>query len=180
MLPKSSGFSEDDFLIEDYFDKEYISATINEIIGEYKSINKVPKDIRESLKSRLSKPEKMQNYKKEDFNNFRVLLDQLNAIVLSANTSNRVEVAQINLSTNQIKIFADYKPRGHEKNHYEAIFDKTDGSVFYDGIKYDSANKAMRHIRESAGGTRNESAKKFWKYKDGSGSTKCLSDLLKS
>lgn len=178
MLPKSDGFSEDDFLIEDYFDKEYISATINEIIGEYKSINKVPKDIRESLKSRLSKPEKMQNYKKEDFLNFKVLLDQLNEIVSSANPSNLVEVAQINLTTNQIKIFADYAPRGHEKKHYDAIFDKTDKSVFYNGERYPSANKTMKNIRLSAGGNRFANAKKFWKYKDESSKVRYLFELL--
>jgi predicted ATP-dependent endonuclease of OLD family len=166
MLPKPNGFSEDDFIIEAYFDKVYISATINKIIGEYKSISKVPKDIKDSLKSRLSKPEKLQNYKKEDFNNFKVLLEQLSEIILAVNPSNIVEAAALILPANQINIFADYAPRGQDKVRYKAIFDRTDKSVTYNGNKYISADKAMRAIRESVGIKTGQRAGLFWKYQN--------------
>jgi hypothetical protein len=68
------------------------------------------------------------------------------------------------LSATQLNIFADYVPRGQDKVHYDAIFDRIDKSVTYNGNKYVSADKAMRAIRESVGIKTGQRAGFFWKY----------------
>lgn len=95
-----------------------------------------------------------------------------------ATLSSAVERAQTRLRNYQINIFADYAPRGQPKVRYPAIFNKNDKSVAYDGVTYQSANKAMRAIRESVGIKAGQRAGLFWKYLDDASNTKHLSDLL--
>lgn len=194
MLPKLDGFSEDDFLIEDYFKKEHITQSIHKIIGEYKSVNKVPRDIRESLKSHLSKSDKMQAYTKSDLEGFDTLLKLLNEI-LGVSVSGSANIGSTDIqgnnvavsSLNVIEIFKEYKPRGQAHTFsFTARYSKISGEVselkkdsieLEIGRKYKSPNQAMIAARESVNVNNGPKAGVYWKYKDENGTERLLDNL---
>ena len=192
-LPQPGHISDSNYMIEDYFPIEKKSNIATKLLNNFKTTCNFkidPKKIKEKIN------EEYKNYTEDDFQEFKKLFDLINEIVNLNNTTPAYEQAalfpqplaqitndNINSSpslapSNQIKIFANYAPRGHEKEHYDAIFDRTDKSVFYNGERYSSANKTMKNIRLAAGGNRFANAKKFWKYRDESGKVRYLFELL--
>jgi predicted ATP-dependent endonuclease of OLD family len=157
MLPKPNGKdlgNDSQYEIEDYFPLDDMrSIVIDRLKNDCKLIKNfnIKKD---TVKEHLAK--KIDGFSADKFNHFSSLLTVLKSTV-------DLDVSNL-LSATQLNIFADYVPRGQDKVHYDAIFDRIDKSVTYNGNKYVSADKAMRAIRESVGIKTGQRAGFFWKY----------------
>lgn len=79
-LPKTTNYSSDDFLIEDYFSelmkKEIVQSFIDEI-GD--GFNSIPKDLKQKVKDKLFSD--LDTYDKTNMEGFHVLLDKLCGII---------------------------------------------------------------------------------------------------
>lgn len=79
-LPKVSGFSKEDFVIEDYFSqslkKNIAQSILDNSGGEF---NELPKDVKQSVKERLAKD--IDSYDSTTMQGFKVLLDKLCNII---------------------------------------------------------------------------------------------------
>ena len=80
MLPKTAGYSETDFTIEDYFDLEYkkqiAKQKIDECGGYFK---KIPKDIRQNIKDTLRN--QIDVYSAAEMEGFSILIDKILGII---------------------------------------------------------------------------------------------------
>ncbi|TXI93816.1 MAG: DUF4357 domain-containing protein [Neisseriales bacterium] len=190
-----------DFTVENLLPLQKYEESYKEVINTHnftmQKIDDTLADIQKRVKGMLA--DKSNSFSKSDFVEFKKLFDIVNEIAdlnnstpigvhidvvksLEPQSNSNIQNSLIIPANNQLNIFADYGPRGHPRNRYDAIFDKTDKSVLYNGEKYSSANQAMVFIRKEAnngasiGGVQ---AGVFWKYLNEDGAPRPLSDFLK-
>lgn len=173
-LPKPSHISDSNYMIEDYFPIEKKTRIATELISKMKTTRNFKIDYKK-IKKKIH--EDYINYSVEDFKEFEKLFDiikeiiNLNAVKLENinNTSTQLNTQENPAEDSNIKIFNTYNG-----NKYEAYFNKNTKKVTYDGVEYDTANKAMFFVRHGKSGVQ---AGKFWKYQDNDGGIKHLDNL---
>ena len=79
-LPKTIGYAENDFVIEDYFTEQYKKSIVQSYVNAMKTtLNSLPKDLRQSVKEALSKS--LDSCDRNTLAGFKVLLDKLCDII---------------------------------------------------------------------------------------------------
>ena len=85
MLPKTAGYTELDFTIEDYFSLDYKKKIAKDKIDESGGFfKKLPKDLRQNVKDALGK--NMKEYQANDMANFAILIDKIINILNGTDT----------------------------------------------------------------------------------------------
>lgn len=85
MLPKTAGYTELDFTIEDYFSLEYKKKIAKDKIDESGGFfKKLPKDLRQNVKDALGK--NMKEYQANDMANFAILINKIINILNGTDT----------------------------------------------------------------------------------------------
>ena len=79
-LPRTDDETDSDFLIEDYFKKDYKKSIAQTFLDNVDgTFNALPSNLKQSVKKELFK--ELPNYSSDDMEGFKVLLDKLYSIV---------------------------------------------------------------------------------------------------
>ena len=78
VYPKTDGYGRNNFLVEDYFNKQIVKDMAKHIIDDYNDSFKSYPNISKQIKKDL--PEKCQEFEKEKFNGFKKLFDLIKEI----------------------------------------------------------------------------------------------------
>lgn len=79
-LPRTDDETDSDFLIEDYFKKDYKKSIAQTFLDNVDgTFNALPSNLKQSVKNELFK--ELPNYSSDDMEGFKVLLDKLYSIV---------------------------------------------------------------------------------------------------